>query len=475
MPPTTAASTVLAISLLTMPAGRPWKARASRGMWLRSWSVTAGCPSRLLRWHGWHRPGAPQPEPVDGPPDRLVGGDALHPHAAHRLGRHRPGGLPDDLGQVHLGDHVLGQADQVDPADHGVDVDPGRDRVDVDRGHDAVQVDPLPDDAVQVQPTDDGVEVHPLHRLVEVDGGDQVVEVHVAAYDVGQIHPAQQRVGDDRHQQVEQGSHLDDQPLAASGTAMSGQDHPGARLVALGDHRWSQHEPGQRSGDRPDRSRHPPPDTGREAHRRQRQPDGQVDRGEAVRTRDRLQLGRRTHPRLLTHVRPPSGWTGSAGSASPGTDENQGAAVKCTPSGVSSRVARPWATSSSRCALVSIAAMPWLNSSSSSYARSWRVPPGWWATVKPVAGPSASAARLRSRRRSWKASSSSTRWCDDGATGPCAGRIVRSGSERTLVSDAMKSPSGSGVGGTVKPIDGVIVGSTWSPAKSSPAAWSAYT
>ena len=49
--------------------------------------------------------------------------------------------------------------------------------------------------------------------------------------------------------------------------------------------------------------------------------------------------------------------------------------------------------------------------------------------------------------RSWKASSSSTRACEDGATGPCAGRICRSGRPRTLVSDAMKSPSGCGSAG----------------------------
>ncbi len=41
-------------------------------------------------------------------------------------------------------------------------------------------------------------------------------------------------------------------------------------------------------------------------------------------------------------------------------------ASNSTPPEVSSRVARPWATSSSRCALVSIDAMPWANGSSSS-------------------------------------------------------------------------------------------------------------
>jgi hypothetical protein len=51
----------------------------------------------------------------------------------------------------------------------------------------------------------------------------------------------------------------------------------------------------------------------------------------------------------------------------------------------------------------------------------------------------------------------------------------RSGSERTRASEERKSPSGWSVGGTVKPIDGVIVGSTWSPAKSTPSARSAKT
>ena len=46
---------------------------------------------------------------------------------------------------------------------------------------------------------------------------------------------------------------------------------------------------------------------------------------------------------------------------------------------------------------------------------------------------------------------------------------------RTLVSEARKSPSGCAVSGTVKPMDGVIVGSTWSPANSSPSARSANT
>ena len=76
---------------------------------------------------------------------------------------------------------------------------------------------------------------------------------------------------------------------------------------------------------------------------------------------------------------------------------------------------------------------------------------------------------------SWWASSSSTRACEDGATGPCAGSSARSGSSRTLVSEPMKSRSGWRTGTGSKPIEGVIVGSTWSPAKSSPAARSAKT
>ena len=146
-----------------------------------------------------------------------------------------------------------------------------------------------------------------------------------------------------------------------------------------------------------------------------------------------------------------------------------------TPSASSDRVAWPRATSSSRWALVSIAAMPLLKTSSSSYACSWRVQPRWPATSAELRGPAARAATQRSSRFSWKTSSSSTRACEDGATGPWAGRIRRSGRARTLVSEAMKSPSGCGVGGTVKPMDGVIVGSTWSPAKSSPSDWSAKT
>ena len=63
----------------------------------------------------------------------------------------------------------------------------------------------------------------------------------------------------------------------------------------------------------------------------------------------------------------------------------------------------------------------------------------------------------------------------DGATGPCAGSRVRSSSPRTLVSDPRKSASGAAVGTGSKPIDGVMVGSTWSPANSSPAARSAKT
>ena len=68
-------------------------------------------------------------------------------------------------------------------------------------------------------------------------------------------------------------------------------------------------------------------------------------------------------------------------------------------------------------------------------------------------------------RASWWASSSSTRAWEDGASGPCAGSSARSGSPRTLVSEAMKSRSGWRTGTASKPMDGVIVGSTWSPAK----------
>ena len=53
---------------------------------------------------------------------------------------------------------------------------------------------------------------------------------------------------------------------------------------------------------------------------------------------------------------------------------------------------------------------------------------------------------------------------------PWAGSSRRSGSARTLASEPRKSPSGCSAYAGSNPIDGVMVGSTWSPANSSPAA-----
>ena len=112
-----------------------------------------------------------------------------------------------------------------------------------------------------------------------------------------------------------------------------------------------------------------------------------------------------------------------------------------------------------------------LNASSASKAWSWRVQRQLARhVVRRGCRPRTTAARQRASRCSWWASSSSTRACDERRPGrgqaAAAGRAgrgpwsARPGSRRAAA-----------VGGTgSKPIDGVIVGSTWSPANSSPAA-----
>ena len=75
---------------------------------------------------------------------------------------------------------------------------------------------------------------------------------------------------------------------------------------------------------------------------------------------------------------------------------------------------------------------------------------------------------------SWWSRSSSIRACVDGATGPCAGS--RAGRAAPHLGQRAEEVASGLLGGHgSKPIDGVIVGSTWSPAKSSPAARSANT
>ncbi|WP_369813562.1 DUF4573 domain-containing protein [Terrabacter sp. Soil810] len=123
------------------------------------------------------RAGTTPEHPVDDVCDPLVGSDALPAHLAHPFGGHRARRALDDAGQVDLLDDVLGQADEVEPGDDGVEVEPLGDGIHVDPVQYRVDVH-APDDGVDVHTRDGAVEVHPCDDRVDVHTRDRAVEVH---------------------------------------------------------------------------------------------------------------------------------------------------------------------------------------------------------------------------------------------------------------------------------------------------------
>src|SRR5664279_1977153 len=148
---------------------------------------------------------APQ-HPADQLADRVVRGLTLDPNTGDRLGGQRPGGFPDDPGQVDAVHNTLRDADQVDvrhrrvevhPGDHRVwvdlgdhrgDVKPVDNRLQVDLGDDAVDVQPT-GDLVQVQPVHDGLDVDPVDNCVDVDARDDAVHID-PSHDLAEVDPA---------------------------------------------------------------------------------------------------------------------------------------------------------------------------------------------------------------------------------------------------------------------------------------------
>src|SRR6478735_5383291 len=122
--------------------------------------------------------GVTEQQPVHRPADHLVGLDALHAHALHRLGGHGPGRLPDDLREVDAVDHLIGEPDEVHLGEHGV-----HHRLEVDAlQHGRGQVEPV-EDRLDVQALRDGVEVEAFGDGVDVDTAYHRVDVD-SAYDL---------------------------------------------------------------------------------------------------------------------------------------------------------------------------------------------------------------------------------------------------------------------------------------------------
>src|SRR6478735_9023943 len=128
--------------------------------------------------------GVTEQQPVHRPADHLVGLDALHAHALHRLGGHGPGRLPDDLGEVDAVDHLVGEPDEVHLGEHGV-----HHRLEVDalqHGRGQVElVEDLPDQGAQVHAVEHGRgQVEPVEDRLDVQAPGDRVDVDTAYHRV---------------------------------------------------------------------------------------------------------------------------------------------------------------------------------------------------------------------------------------------------------------------------------------------------
>src|SRR3978361_52005 len=95
----------------------PRSVRTRRPAGTREGSI-AGCSACVVM-------SAPEPEAREGRVDDLIGLDALHPYATHRLRGHRAARPADDLWEIQRVDQSAGDVHEIDPFQHRVEIGAG--------------------------------------------------------------------------------------------------------------------------------------------------------------------------------------------------------------------------------------------------------------------------------------------------------------------------------------------------------------